>query len=72
MDFSLDHRLFNMQRNPQQQRHGDDWAHTVVCRRSEVAPQNLRGAGQFMLALFLATLVDAAVLIAGAVINQTS
>jgi uncharacterized RDD family membrane protein YckC len=28
---------FNMPKNPQQQRHGDEWAHTIVCRRSDVA-----------------------------------
>jgi uncharacterized RDD family membrane protein YckC len=62
----------NMQKNPQQQRHGDEWAHTVVCRRSNVAPQNLRGVGQFTLALFFAALADAALLILGVVINQTT
>src|SRR5882762_1370854 len=36
---------FNMQKSPQQQRHGDEWAQTVVCKRSAVAPENLRGLG---------------------------
>jgi len=62
----------NMQKNPQQQRHGDEWAHTVVCRRSNVAPQTLRGIGQFTLAFFFAILVDATLVIVGAVINQTT
>lgn len=60
---------FNMQKNPQEQRHGDEWAHTVVCRRSSVAPQNLRGVGQFALVLFFAAMVDAALIILGTVIN---
>ncbi len=63
---------FNMEKSPQRQRHGDDWAHTVVCRRSDVAPQNLRGVGQFTLALFFAVLVDAALIILGAVISLTA
>jgi len=61
-----------MQKNPQQQRHGDEWAHTIVCRRSNVAPQNLRGIGQFTLALFFAVLADASLIILGAVIRLTS
>jgi uncharacterized RDD family membrane protein YckC len=63
---------FNMQKSPQQQRHGDEWAHTIVCRRASVAPENLRGTGQFILAFFFASLADAALIIVGAVINQTS
>ena len=55
----------NMQKTPQQQRHGDEWAHTVVCRRSDVAPQNRRGGGQFVLAFFFATMADAALVITG-------
>jgi len=62
----------NMQKNPQQQRHGDEWAHTIVCRRSDVGPQNLRGTGQFALVLFFAILADAALAILGAVANLTS
>lgn len=62
----------NMQKNPQQQRHGDEWAHTIVCRRSDVAAQNLRGIGRFMLALFFAVLADAALVILGLLINLTS
>jgi uncharacterized RDD family membrane protein YckC len=62
---------FNMQKTPQQQRHGDEWAHTVVCRRSNIAPQNLRGAGEFTLAVFLATLAYSAIIIVGLLINLT-
>jgi len=60
---------FNMQKNPQQQRHGDEWAHTVVCQRWDVAPQNLRGFGQFTLVLFFAAMADVALKILGTVIN---
>jgi uncharacterized RDD family membrane protein YckC len=42
---------FAMQKNPKEQRHGDEWAHTIVSKRSLVLPQNLRGGGKFMLGL---------------------
>jgi uncharacterized RDD family membrane protein YckC len=60
----------NMQKSPQQQRHGDDWAHTIVCKRSFVAPQNLRGMGQFAVVFFLAGLADSAILIMGTIVNR--
>jgi len=63
---------FSMEKSLQRQRHGDEWAHTIVCRRSDVAPQNLRGISQFALALFFAVLVDAALIILGAVISLTT
>jgi uncharacterized RDD family membrane protein YckC len=63
---------FNMQKNPQQQRHGDEWAHTVVCHRSNVAPQNLRIFGQFALAFFFAAMADSAFIIVGRVISLTA
>ncbi len=49
---------FAMQKTPQEQRHGDEWANTVVCKRSKIAPQNLRGEGRFVGILLLAFAVD--------------
>ena len=49
-----------MQGSTQQQRHGDAWAHTIVCKRSEVAPQKLQGWGRFVVALMFAFMADAA------------
>lgn len=49
-----------MQQSPQEQRLGDKWAETVVCKRSGVAPQHLRGPGRFVLGLFFALIVDSA------------
>jgi uncharacterized RDD family membrane protein YckC len=63
---------FNMQKTPQQQRHGDEWAHTVVCRRSDVAPENLRGAGQFVAAFLFAAMADAAFIISGQLLRIVS
>jgi uncharacterized RDD family membrane protein YckC len=62
---------FNMQKTPQQQRHGDDWAHTIVSHRSSVAPQNLSGLGQFAAATFLATLAYSTLIILGLLVNLT-
>jgi uncharacterized RDD family membrane protein YckC len=60
---------FNMQKSPQQQRHGDEWAHTVVCKRSTVAPENLRGIGTFVATLLLAVMADIALLMSGLLIQ---
>jgi uncharacterized RDD family membrane protein YckC len=62
----------NMQKNPQQQRHGDEWAHTVVCRRPSVAPENLRGIGTFIASLLLAAMADIALLMSGLLIQIVS
>jgi uncharacterized RDD family membrane protein YckC len=56
---------FNMQKNPRQQRHGDEWAHTIVGRRAAVAPQNLRSAGHFVMVFLLAAMADGALLMIG-------
>lgn len=56
---------FAMQKTPQQQRYGDQWAHTIVCKRSQVKPENLRDGGRFVLALFVAIAADALLLMTG-------
>jgi uncharacterized RDD family membrane protein YckC len=43
-----------------QQRHGDDWAHTIVCKRSLIARDKLRGGDRFAIALVFALIADAA------------
>lgn len=50
-----------MKGSPQQQRHGDNWAHTLVIRRSSAPPASLRGAGRFVLVLLLALAVESAI-----------
>jgi uncharacterized RDD family membrane protein YckC len=50
-----------MQNSPQEQRHGDEWAHTVVCKRSNAPPASLRGRGRFVAAFVLALMADAAI-----------
>ncbi|HSY90444.1 MAG TPA: RDD family protein [Candidatus Binatus sp.] len=61
-----------MQKSRQQQRYGDQWADTVVCKRSDIAQQNLRGAGRFVLALMIAVMADAAFLMLGLLIQINS
>ena len=54
-----------MQESVEEQRHGDNWAHTVVCKRAIVAPDNLRGPARFVVALMFACMADAALFMIG-------
>jgi uncharacterized RDD family membrane protein YckC len=51
-----------MNKSFQEQRHGDVWAHTVVCKRKSVPQASLRGGGQFLMAFLLACCADSALL----------
>ena len=61
---------FAMNKTPQEQRHGDEWAHTIVCRRSNVAAQNLRGFGEFLMAFLLGAMADVALMIVGLILKK--
>src|SRR5258708_37280109 len=54
-----------MQKSPQQQRYGDQWAHTLVAKRALIPPQSLRDGGRFAVPLLLAIAVDILVLLVG-------
>jgi uncharacterized RDD family membrane protein YckC len=54
-----------MQRTDQQQRYGDEWAHTIVCKRQLISPEKLRRVDRFILGLFLALIVDSALMMLG-------
>jgi uncharacterized RDD family membrane protein YckC len=54
-----------MQRTSQQQRYGDDWAHTIVCKRENAPAGTLRTGGRFLAALFVAILIDIALAMVG-------
>src|SRR5215472_1083312 len=54
-----------MQKSIQHQRYGDQWAHTIVCRRSQLPPASLRDTNRFILALFLAMAAHAILLMVG-------
>jgi uncharacterized RDD family membrane protein YckC len=61
---------FAMQKSVQEQRHGDEWAHTVVCKRSTVPPENLRGGGRFVVVLLFAAMADSALAMAGLLLKM--
>ena len=61
-----------MQENLKKQRYGDQWAHTVVCKRSSVAPDRLRSDTRFALGLTLAMMADAALTIVGLLLRINS
>ncbi len=49
-----------MKKTASEQRHGDGWAKTVVCKRSKLRPDQLRSGGRFAGILALALMADAA------------
>ena len=49
-----------MKGSVKEQRHGDNWAHTVVCKRSDLKPEQLRSGGRFAVFFLLALVLDAA------------
>ena len=61
-----------MQKSRQHQRYGDQWADTVVRKRSDVQPQNLRGPGRFVLGLMIAVMADAAFMMIGLLVQINS
>jgi uncharacterized RDD family membrane protein YckC len=61
-----------MQGSPQMQRKGDEWAHTIVCRRSAIPVETLRSGGRFILAFRCALMADAALIMVGSVLNLTA
>lgn len=54
-----------MEKSAQEQRHGDEWAHTIVCSRSDVPEGSRRGFDRFLAALFLGLIANSALLIFG-------
>jgi len=59
-----------MKKTPKEQRYGDLWADTIVCARSAVQPQNLRGPGRFIAGLALAAMVDSAMIMLGLLLKM--
>jgi uncharacterized RDD family membrane protein YckC len=54
-----------MQGSYQEQRYGDRWARTVVAKRANVIPEQLRSDGRFVVTLMLAVMTDAAMGMSG-------
>jgi uncharacterized RDD family membrane protein YckC len=61
-----------MQKSLKEQRYGDEWADTVVCKRSSVAADQLRSEGRFVLGLMLAMMADAALTMVGLLVVMNS
>jgi uncharacterized RDD family membrane protein YckC len=62
----------SMQDSPMEQRLGDKWAETVVCKRADVPPTSLHGPDRFVLALFFAIIVDSALCMLGLLVRVMS
>lgn len=54
-----------MKDDPRPQRHGNEWAHTIVSKRPLIPPDKLRGGDRFVMALTFALMVDAAFAVVG-------
>jgi uncharacterized RDD family membrane protein YckC len=62
----------SMRGDPQQKRHGDEWAHTLVCRRSGVPTESRQGTMRFILGLMLGICADVAFLMVGLLVQMNS
>lgn len=60
-----------MKGDPRQQRHGDEWAQTIVCKRGKLL-QNGQGAMRFVLALMAGVCTDIALLMVGLLVQINS
>jgi uncharacterized RDD family membrane protein YckC len=58
-----------MRGDSRQQRHGDEWAQTMVCKRDDV-PQSAQGGMRFVLALAVGIWADIALLMVGMLIQM--
>ena len=63
---------FAMREDPQQKRHGDEWADTIVCKQTEVPSISQRSGRQFALGLLLGVAADIALLMTGWLIQMNS
>ena len=60
----------SMNKSPQEQRYGDRWAQTIVCKRAAVVPQYLRGGQRFAAVFALAALANVALVTVGFVLAR--
>ncbi|HME33774.1 MAG TPA: RDD family protein [Candidatus Sulfotelmatobacter sp.] len=63
---------FAMREDPEQKRHGDRWADTIVCKRALVPSASKRGGMQFALGLLLGIAADIALMMTGLLIQMNS
>jgi uncharacterized RDD family membrane protein YckC len=60
---------FHMQKTPQEQRYGDEWAHTIVCKNADLPAGTSRGAGRFIAGFLLGCMADSALTMTGVVLQ---
>jgi uncharacterized RDD family membrane protein YckC len=63
---------YAMREDPEQKRHGDQWADTIVCKRAQVPSASRRPGMQFVLGLLLGIAADIALLMTGLLIQMNS
>jgi len=63
---------FAMREDPEQQRLGDEWGDTIVCRRAQVPSASQRSGRQFVMGLLFGIAADIALLMIGLLIQMSS
>jgi uncharacterized RDD family membrane protein YckC len=63
---------FAMREDPEQKRHGDEWADTIVSKRAQVPSISKRSGTQFALGFLLGIIADIALLMTGWLIQMNS
>jgi len=63
---------FAMREDPEQKRHGDGWADTIVCKRANVPSTGQQPGMRFVLGLLLGIIADIALLMTGWLIQMNS
>jgi uncharacterized RDD family membrane protein YckC len=63
---------FAMREDPEQKRHGDGWADTIVCKRAHVPSTGQQPGMRFVLGLLLGIIADIALLMTGWLIQMNS
>jgi uncharacterized RDD family membrane protein YckC len=58
-----------MRGTDQQQRYGDEWAGTIVCKKSDVPEKSRRTIGRFVIGLMVGALLDIALLMVGLLVQ---
>ncbi len=61
-----------MKDTDEQQRYGDQWAHTIVCKRSDVPPESQQSTMRFVLGVMLGIFAYVAFLMMGLLIQMNS
>jgi uncharacterized RDD family membrane protein YckC len=59
----------NMKKTPKQQRHGDEWAGTMVCKKSDLPDASLRSRGRIFLGVAAGIVADGVLLTIGVLTN---